>query len=141
MIKFEKLPADIRSRFPEIQKALLAEEPVVFAYLFGGFARGRTNPLSDIDIAVYLDNTDRLAEYKLDLFDRLTGLLGTSELDLVILNTAPLTLAGRVIQNKQILIDKEPFRRHLYESVTLRKFFDFQIKERDFFKRRYGIGG
>ncbi|GFP20688.1 hypothetical protein HKBW3S03_02192, partial [Candidatus Hakubella thermalkaliphila] len=41
---------------------------------------------------------------------------------------------------KKLLIDKEPFRRHIYESVTLREFFDFKVKEDAFFARRYGIG-
>jgi hypothetical protein len=141
MIKYDKLPADILSRLPEMQRFLLSEEPVTFAYLFGGLAKGRLNPLTDIDIAVYVNRTNNLAEYKLHLFDRLTEILRTGELDLVILNTAPISLAGRILQKKKILVDKEPFRRHLYESATLRKFFDFQIKERDFFKRRYGIGG
>ncbi|MBI5197507.1 MAG: nucleotidyltransferase domain-containing protein [Nitrospirae bacterium] len=141
MIKFEKLPADIMARLPEVGEMLFREDHVVFAYLFGSLAKGRVSSLSDIDIAVYVDTTDHLAEYKLHLFDRLTDILGTGELDLVILNTAPISLAGRISQKKRILVDKEPFSRHLYESITLRKFFDFQIKERDFFKRRYGIGG
>ena len=43
-----------------------------------------------------------------------------------------LSVAGRILQNRQILADKEPFRRHIYESVTLREFFDFKIKENAF---------
>jgi len=42
--------------------------------------------------------------------------------------------------NKQLLIDKEPFKRHIYESLTLREFFDFRITEEALFTRRYGIG-
>lgn len=140
MIKFEKLPADILSRIPEAIKVLSEDNNVIFAYLFGGLAKGKVEPLSDIDIAVYLKDTDILAEYKLMLFDKLTDALGTNELDLVILNTAPLSLTGRVLQKKEILVDKTPFQRHLYESVTLRKFFDFKIKEEMYFSRRYGIG-
>ena len=50
----------------------------------------------------------------------------------MILNATPLSVAGRILQNRQILADKEPFRRHIYESVTLREFFDFKIKENAF---------
>lgn len=139
MIKFEKLPADIPSKIPEVIKVLAENNNVIFAYLFGGLVGKKVNPLSDIDIAVYLRNTDNLADYKLTLFDKLTDALSTNELDLVILNTAPISLTGRVLQKKEILVDKIPFQRHLYESVTLRKFFDFNIKEEMFFSRRYGI--
>ncbi|MDD5435713.1 MAG: nucleotidyltransferase domain-containing protein [Nitrospira sp.] len=141
MIKFEKLPQEILSKIPEGRDALLEDNNVIFAYLFGGFAEGRITPLSDIDIAVYLKPTDNVAEYKLGLFDRLADSLGTNEIDLVILNTAPVSLAGRILQKKQIIVDKNPPVRHLYESLTLRKFFDFKIKENIYFQRRYGIGG
>ena len=140
MIKFDKLPQDILSKIPDIKELLLQDDNVVFAYLFGGLARGEVKDLSDIDIAVYLRETDDLADIKIQLFGKLTDALGTAELDLVILNTAPVSIAGRILQNKQVLVDKDPFRRHLYESLTLREFFDFRIKEDAFFKRRYGIG-
>jgi uncharacterized protein len=140
MIKFEALPPEILTRLPEAQKTLANDEHIVFAYLFGGLASGRKTPLSDVDIAVYLNDVSQLAEYKLTLFDKLTSALGSSELDLVILNTAPIVIAGRILQNKLVLADKEPFKRHRYESITLREFFDFRIKEEAFFKRRYDIG-
>jgi predicted nucleotidyltransferase len=140
MIKFEKLPSDIQSRIPAAIAVLQRDANVVFAYLFGGGASSRPNPLSDLDIAVSVRNTVKLDEYRLALFDRLTDALGTSELDLVILNTAPLSLAGRILQNRRVLADKEPFRRHAYESLTLREFFDFRVKEEAFFARRFSHG-
>ena len=140
MIKFEKLPPDIQSRIPAAITVLQRDENVVFAYLFGGVASSRPTPLSDLDIAVSVRNTDKLDEYRLALFDRVTDALGTSELDLVILNTAPLSLAGRILQNRRVLVDKEPFRRHAYESLTLREFFDFRVKEEAFFARRFAHG-
>ena len=140
MQKFERLPADILSRIPRAAKLLLEDPNVVFAYLFGGLASGSVKPLSDVDLAVFVRETANLAEYKLDLFDRLAGALGTDELDLVVLNAAPTSLAGRILGNRRVLVDKEPFRRHAYESLTLRKFFDFRLKEEALLARRYGIG-
>ena len=140
MIKFEKMPTQVLSRIPEVRRVLLEDKRVLFAYLFGGLAAGRVNPLSDMDIAVYLNDTHELAEYKLKLFETITDALGMAELDLVILNSASLSLAGRILQNKQLLVDKDPFRRHLYESLTIREFFDFQVTEEAFFARRYGNG-
>lgn len=40
----------------------------------------------------------------------------------------------------QIIIDKEPLRRYIFESVSLREFFDFMVKENNIFSLRYGIG-
>ena len=141
MIKLEKLPSDILARLREAEGVLALDSNVVFAYLFGGVAKNEIRPLSDVDIAVYLRDTRNLAEYKLLLFDRLTDVLGTDELDLVILNTAPICITGRILQDKLNIVDKEPFLRHRFESLKLREFFDFKIKEEAFFARRYGVGG
>lgn len=141
MIKFEKVPADISRRFPLIIQSLRDDPRVLFAYHFGGLAEGEQKPLSDVDLAVFLVGAEGLAEVKLDLFERLSELLGTDEIDLVLLNTAPVSLAGRILRNKRVIVDKEPFRRHRYESVTLREFFDFSKKEETYFSVRYGIGG
>jgi len=140
MIKFEKIPADILLKIPMVKDVLEQDANVVFAYLFGGLARGRVKPLSDVDVAVYLNNIENLSQYKLDLFDRLTDALGTCEVDLVILNKASISLVGRIFANKQVLVDKEPFRRHAYESIALREFFDFRVKEDNLFSSRYNLG-
>ena len=140
MIKFESLPADILQRLSAVKEIFLQDENVIFAYIFGGLAKGAVRPLSDVDIAIYLKHKENLAEYKMRLFEEITDALGTDEVDLVILNTASVCISGRILQNKRVLVDKFPFQRHVYESLTLREFFDFRIKEDLFFKRRYGIG-
>jgi uncharacterized protein len=62
MIKFEQLPADILSRIPDVKRVLLADENIVFTYLFGGLAKGKPKPLSDVDIAVYVKDIHNLPE-------------------------------------------------------------------------------
>jgi len=140
MIKYESVPPDILERVPAAQDLLQHDDRVVFAYLFGSLAHGSASPLSDVDIAVYLAAADDGAETKLSLFNSISDALGTAEIDLVVLNRSPISFVGRVLQNKVLLVDKQPFLRHRYESLKLREFFDFKIKEDAFFRRRYGIG-
>lgn len=140
MIRYEHIPDDVYEHMHTVKQALNHDANVVFAYLFGGLARGMKKPLSDIDIAVYVRDTNNIAEYTLNLFLTLSDICNTSEIDIVILNTAPESIAGRIVQNKILLVDKEPFKRHTYESITLRKYFDFAIKEKQILYRRYKIG-
>ena len=42
-------------RLPSLGSVLDASPAVLFAYLFGSASHGRLSPLSDVDIAVYLD--------------------------------------------------------------------------------------
>jgi len=112
---------------------------VEFAYLFGGALKG-PRPLSDIDLAVYCCAGTNLGEYKPDLLGKLNDLLETDEIDLVILNQAPISLAGRIIIRKRLLFCRNDFLRHRFESLTLRKFHDFQIYEKTLLTRRYHLG-
>lgn len=138
MIRYRLIPEDIHQKINSLVDIFINDSNIVFAYLFGGLLKDKPNPLSDVDVAVYVKNIKKL-DY-LELFGNIANVLGTDEIDLVILNTAQLSLTGRVLQSRKVLVDKNPFLRHKYESIILREFFDFTIKERDILKRRYGIG-
>jgi len=109
---------------------------VKFACLFGSAVREEQNNLSDIDIAVYLREDCDPAEAKLDIIGKLMERLGRGRFGLVILNTAPLPLAARVIRCRKILADRDPFSRHRYESRILREYFDFSVLEESILNRR-----
>lgn len=138
MIKSHPLPTDIDQRLSRLALLLERREDVDFAYLFGGLARGERRPLSDVDIAVFLRDTETLAETKLDLIGLLADTLGSDEFDLVILNQASVSLVGRILRNRKVLVDKFPHRRHRFESSMQRKFFDFSRKEEAILRQRFG---
>jgi predicted nucleotidyltransferase len=133
-------------RAVELAKAFLIDEPKVkFAYLFGSHANGQAGPLSDIDLAVYLDGRLDLFKWRLRLMDALAGVLKSENFDLVVLNNAPILLSYEVISNGIVLKDDRQ-RRVMYESRTLRDYLDTaylrdvqrrylleQIKRGDFF--------
>ena len=140
MIKYGTLPENISHLLPNVREYLNKHPKVVFAYLFGGLARDRVSPLSDVDIAIYTVDGADIVQEKLEILGKLNELLKTDEVDLVVLNTAPLPLAARVIKNKIILVDKMPFKRHAFESLIIREYFDFSRKEMDIFEGRYKLG-
>lgn len=96
MIRLERLPSDILTHLDDAKRVLAEDGDVLFAYLFGGLARGEATPLSDVDIAICARDAAEPAELKLQLRDKITDALGTTELDLVLLNSAPLGLLGRI---------------------------------------------
>jgi len=140
MIKFDRLPENIHKLLPKAKDYLNTHPKVIFAYLFGSFAKGKPSPISDVDIAVYLSEETDATQKKMEILGKLIELLETDEIDLVILNTASLPLAARIIENKVMLVDKKPFLRHSFESITLREYFDFSRKEMEILQRRYSVG-
>jgi uncharacterized protein len=60
--------------------------------------------------------------------------------DVVLLNTAPVSLAGRVLGSQQVIVERDPHARQAYESVTLRQFHDFRIREHRILGQRVAHG-
>ena len=139
-MSLKKLPDNIERLLPEAEIYLQSHPEVVFAYLFGSLAKGKPTPLSDVDIAIFLTDGIDVAETKLEILGRLVDILQTDEIDLVVLNTASLPLINNILKYHKLIVDKKPFDRHRFESLAMRKYFDFSIKESTMLKRRYFHG-
>lgn len=135
-----RLPEDVEHRLATLGAVLDGQVVVRFAYVFGGAARGKLRPLSDVDVAVYLDETADPVQARLDLIGVVTKHLGTDEVDLVVLNQAPTALLGRIVQSRRVIVDKDPFLRHRFESLALRTFLDFRIFEQRLLDARFARG-
>jgi len=140
MIKCKNLPANIDDLIPKAVIYLQSMSDILFAYLFGSFGRGKHFPLSDVDIAVYLKDPAVVRERKMEILGGLIDILQTDEIDLVVLNSAPLPLRMRILESKRVIVDREPLVRHHYESLTMREYFDFSILEKEILNRRF-LGG
>ena len=140
MIHRTPLPTDVRERLKTLGQVLEKCSGMVFTYLFGSLAAGRFDPLSDVDVAVFLDEVLDPVEQKLEVIGAASGHLRTDEVDVVVLNTAPTALIGRILQSRQVICDRDPFRRHRFESRALREFFDFRVFEHRLLVRRYAGG-
>jgi len=107
-----------------IREALLEDENVMFAYIFGSVARGTAHGLSDVDIAVYL--RDPSTESYLKLLGRLPT-RACKELDVVLLNTAPPLLCYRIIKEGKLLFARD---RSLLSSFIYTNLLEaLEIKE------------
>lgn len=140
MIHRAPLPADVDEKIATLGQALEACPGVLFAYLFGSAARGTRGPLADVDVAVYLTEGMDPVGGQLAAIRTVAQHLGTDEVDVIILNTAPTALAGRILGGRRVLCDRDPFRRHRFESRALREFFDFRIFERRNLEWRFSRG-
>jgi len=137
MIQRSPLPPGVLARLPEAGRYFMRQRQVEFAYLFGGLAQRRQAALSDIDIAVYLAPKADPTKARLKILGALNDIFKSDEVDLVVLNTAPLSLRGRIQRHRLTIADRNPFLRHRYESKTMREFFDYSYRERAILEGRY----
>lgn len=109
--------------------AALDCEGVVAASLFGSHASGNAGPLSDVDLAVWLDPSlerDRRYQLGLQLGADAAAAIGTDELDLVVLNDAPPLLRQRVLQHGRRLVERDARGRVRLETRGLLDYLDTQ---------------
>lgn len=92
----------------------LRDSGAVFAYLHGSRAAGTARPDSDIDVAAYYDGEAPQA------FE----VLLPAGVDLVVLNHAPLELAGRISVHGKLLFERDPAARVVWEATTRKIYFD-----------------
>ena len=92
------LPPDLQLRLEGLGEAIAASsEHIQFAYLFGSAATGRLTPRSDIDVAIYVSPGADAHAIGLAVARAAARQLATDAVDVVLLNTAPVSLAGRVL--------------------------------------------
>ena len=119
---------DVIARLRAAAPDVLVREPVKVAYLFGSHARGEADHLSDVDVA--LPALDVLPRDRLDLRLKLTAALSSAlgeEVDVIVLDEVPLTLAGRVVLDGAVVHSVDEAARFEYESRTFREFVDFSL--------------
>lgn len=100
---------------------------IKLVYFFGSRSRQKEGPLSDYDFAVYLDdkNKNRMYEIKFELIDKISRLLKTNKIDVVILNlTESSELKYLIIKEGRLIYEKEPFKV-IVEPKILNEYFDF----------------
>lgn len=124
------------------QKNFLKKSGVVLAYVYGSYARGKTNKLSDIDIAVLLDDKIKSQKYSainIKLNNFFIDFFKRDDVFVVILNNATPVLKYEVIQdgklfyalNKTVETDFIIQATHEYEDTRLLRLINsFYLKER-----------
>ena len=86
----------------------------VFALVHGSRANGTHRPSSDVDVAAWWPGVAP-ASFEVDL---------SAEVDLLVLNSAPLELAGRVAQDGVLLFDDDPAARVRWVATTRKIYAD-----------------
>lgn len=94
----------------------LRQAGAVFAFVFGSRAEGHATDASDLDVGAWFGGRSPAA------WDVAATL--PSGVDLLVLDDAPLELAGRVALRGQLLFDDDPSARVAWQAETRKIYLD-----------------
>lgn len=101
---------------------------VIAAYIFGSFAKGKTNQFSDIDIAILLSDkpkkssyTDSRLKFMLDL-----SLALEKDTDVVILNQAPPFLKYQIYKYGKTIFEQDIKKSRSFKVKSILEYFDYK---------------
>lgn len=113
----------------------LSAQRAAALWLFGSRARGDHRPGSDADVALLLQRAAPVPGLmeQAALTGALEDALGVAAVDLIVLDTAPLTLRGRVLVEGRLLWSADDVRRVRFTVDTLSRYFDLlpSVREQD----------
>lgn len=108
-----------------IQHILEEKREILFAYIFGSFVDRET--YRDIDVALYLKDPQGIDTlwFELALEEELERKVRLP-FDVRVINDAPLGFVYHVLAQKILVLDRDTELRARFESLVLRKYFDFR---------------
>lgn len=120
--------------FKQIQqklKVILAKYPVNCGYVFGSGARGDRGPLSDLDLAIYLETDikeEQQEEITAAIQEKAERALHLPEkVDIVLLNQeVPPALERNIVYDGRLIYVKNDTARAYYEADAIKRWLDYQ---------------
>ena len=106
----------------------MARPEILDAYVFGSHARGSATQHSDLDVAVYVDESASISNpygYSADLAADLMRIVQRDAVDVVILNRAPPLLYHRVLRDGIRIVSRDLAATTVREGRALSRYCDY----------------
>jgi len=125
-----KLPEDVVDRIPVLKEQIEKDTHVVALYAFGSLATGDLKPLSDLDFGILVSS--KLGKQKrfdkhLDLIGKFNEVLRTDEVDLVMMNDAPMRFSHNIIKSGKLLYCSNKTELSDFIEKTIKLYLDFRF--------------
>ena len=108
-----------------IHRVIVRHPSIVLVYLFGSQVQGYIGPMSDVDVAVLLENGSNKGEISSDLSSSIASALDQEPVDVVFLNRANVELAYAVLVDGEPVYERDACTRVEYEAKTMSLYCDY----------------
>jgi uncharacterized protein len=119
---------ELRQKLHAMAPTIFEKTPVLFAYLYGSYAKGLSHPFSDLDVGIYVEGLDKRSCLDLELSLALVideKLNHTVQTEVRVINHLPLTVKGRILTDGELIYSRDEFDRIDFETRVRKAYFDF----------------
>lgn len=119
---------DLKQKLHEIAPMIFGETAVLFAYLYGSYAKGLSHRFSDLDVGIFVEGLGMKAclDQELSLALRIDENLDhTVQSEVRILNHLPLVVKGRILAYGELIYSRDERIRIEFETQVRKAYFDF----------------
>ena len=125
-----KLPEDVIDRIPVLIERIEKDTDIVALYTFGSLATGDLKPLSDLDFGILvscnLDKKERFDKH-LNLIGKFNEVFKTDEVDLVMMNDAPIRFSHNIIKSGKLIHCASKLKLTDFIEKTIKLYLDFRF--------------
>lgn len=118
----------------EVCKEGFGKFGVVFGYIFGSIAKGTAGPLSDLDVAVFVDSKEKkeMEEAREKIREDLEEKLNLADkVDVVVLNEElPPLLENQIVYDGELIFSKDDAKRAHYEARAISRWLDWDFHQK-----------
>jgi predicted nucleotidyltransferase len=130
-----KLPPNAVDRIPAMIDRVSRDQDVVAVIAFGSLAAGELKPLSDLDfgalVSKKIDKGKRFDKH-LELIGLFNEIFKTDEIDLVLLNDAPMRFSHKIIATGKLLYCADRLELADFIEKTVKHDLDFKFFRDEF---------
>ena len=119
---------ELKQKLRKIAPAVFEGTPVLFAYLYGSYAKGLSHRFSDLDVGIFVEDRDRKACLHLELSLALRideNLDHVVQSEVRVLNHLPLVVQGRILGDRELIYSRDEMKRIDFETQIRKTYFDF----------------
>ena len=130
-----KLPPNAVDRMPAMIDRVSMELDVVAVLAFGSLAAGELKPLSDLDFGVLVSrqiDKEKRFDKHIELIGLFTEIFKTDEIDLVLLNDAPIRFSHKIIASGKLLYCTDRSELTDFIEKTVKCNLDFKFFRDEF---------
>lgn len=137
---------NIKQKLCQIAPAVFGESPVLFAYLYGSYAKGVAHAFSDLDVGIFVQKLDVKAclELELSLALRIDEKLDHMvQAEVRVINRLPLVIKGKILTDGELIYSIAEDKRVEFETQVRKAYFDFLpvlLQYRDAYRQKLLLG-